>query len=160
MPADPSFLLPPAPVQILYESMTGNVRRFAAGVQALAEGAAGKHFEVLDLRKAVPSGDFLLMTYTFGSGGVPDTTARFLADHAVGLRGVVASGSFHWGTNFGRAGDLISGRYGVPLVARINKAGTASDRQTVAAWLAEYCMNVQARPTGLSKPRSAYGTLD
>lgn len=140
--------------------MTGNVRRFAASVQALAAGTAGTQFKVLDLRKAVPSGDFLLMTYTFGSGGVPDTTARFLTDHAAGLRGVVSSGSFHWGANFGRAGDHISGRYGVPLVARINKGGTAADRQTVAAWLAEYCLQHSIGPAQAEHPRSAYGTLD
>lgn len=140
--------------------MTGNVRRFAAGVQALAGGAAGRPFEVLDLRKAVPSGDFLLMTYTFGSGGVPETTARFLADHAAGLRGVVSSGSFHWGANFGRAGDHISGRYGVPLVARINKGGTLADRQMVAAWLSDYCLQHSIKPAQAEHPRSAYGTLD
>jgi protein involved in ribonucleotide reduction len=160
LPADSSFLLSPASLQIVYDSMTGNVRRFAAGVQALAEGTPGTRVEVLDLRKAVPSGNFLLMTYTFGSGGVPETTARFLTEHAAGLRGVVSSGSFHWGANFGRAGDHISERYGVPLVARINKGGTAADRQTVAAWLTEQCRNTLARPTGFEDMRSAYGTLD
>ncbi|MFB9993191.1 ribonucleotide reductase stimulatory protein [Deinococcus oregonensis] len=144
----------------MYDSMTGNVRRFAAGVQALAQGTADRQFEVLDLRKAVPSGDFLLMTYTFGSGGVPETTARFLDDHAAGLRGVVSSGSFHWGANFGRAGDHISGRYGVPLVARINKGGTLTDRQTVAAWLTEHWIQHSNRPAQAGQPRSAYGTLD
>ena len=122
-------------MHIVFDSMTGNVRRFAAGVQVLVGGPG-----VFDLRLERPAGDahlseYLLITYTFGTGDVPATTARFLAQHAAGLRGVVASGSFHWGDNFARAGDHISRQHRVPLVAKINKAGTAADREAVAAWL-------------------------
>ena len=63
---------------------------------------------------------------------VPESTARFLERYADGLRGVVSSGSFHWGAHFARAGEQISGRYGVPLVAKLNKSGSEADAQVVA----------------------------
>ena len=62
-------------------------------------------------------------------------TRRERETNSMLLRGVVVSGSFQWGTTFGRAGDLIAAEYRVPLIARINKSGNAVDRETVAAWL-------------------------
>lgn len=109
--------------------MTGNVRRFSYRLQE-ASGAPA-----FDLRVNEPSEPFLLITYTFGQGDVPASTKRFLVQHAAGLCGVVASGSFHWGRDFARAGDHIAERFGVPLVAKINKSGSAADTRTVADWL-------------------------
>lgn len=118
-------------MDIYYESMTGNVRRLIARVQARVQVRAH------DLRFESPHAPYLLFTYTFGRGEVPGQTARFLESHAGLLRGVVVSGSYHWGETFGRAGDHISAQYGVPLVARVNKSGSDADAETVAAWLRE-----------------------
>ncbi|MGY2896541.1 class Ib ribonucleoside-diphosphate reductase assembly flavoprotein NrdI [Deinococcus sp. UYEF24] len=134
---------------LVFDSLTGNVRRLAHGVQQLC-GA-----EVHEIRGAAPPGGFVLMTYTFGTGEVPASTAQFLALHGHGLRGVVVSGSFHWGERFGRAGDVIAAQYGVPLIARVNKSGNAADRETVAGWLL-----AQAHTEGQRAKRSFYGTLD
>lgn len=90
----------------------------------------------MDLKTHTPEEPFLLVTYTFGRGDIPVSTAGFLELHASGLRGVVSSGSFHWGENFALAGDTIAARYNVPLVAKINKSGSEVDRRTVAEWLA------------------------
>ena len=87
------------------------------------------------LTETLKAGDALLLTYTFGTGEVPKSTDRFLKAHAAGLRGVVASGSYHWGHNFARAADLIAAEYGVPIVAKLNKGGTTADRQEVLRWL-------------------------
>ena len=118
-------------MQILFDSMTGNVRRFS---YRLADTCG---VPALDLRAHAPAGPFLLVTYTFGQGEVPESTARFLERYAEGLRGVVVSGSFHWGAHFARAGEQIAGRYGVPLVAKLNKSGSEADAQVVAEWLLE-----------------------
>ncbi|GGR35996.1 ribonucleotide reductase stimulatory protein [Deinococcus ruber] len=142
-------------MQIFYDSMTGNVRRFAAEIQRLSG------LPVHDLRRDVPAGEYLLMTYTFGTGGVPETTARFLTQQANGLRGVVSSGSFHWGANFARAGEQIAAQYGVPLVAKINKAGSAADREIVANWLrAQMGTYGRTATQPTHNVRSLYGTLD
>lgn len=125
-------------LQLVFDSMTGNVRRFAQGL-ALEVGG----LDLLDARQQVPEREFLLLTYTFGTGEVPLSTQKFLQAHGHLLRGVVSSGSFHWGRNFARAADLIAAEYRVPVVAKLNKGGTLGDRQTVSHWL-----------------RSMHGTLD
>ena len=117
-------------MQLVYDSLTGNVRRFAQAVALECGGA-----ELLDLRQQTPEREFLLLTYTFGTGEVPATTQKFLQSHGHLLRGVVASGSFHWGRNFARAADLIAAEYRVPVVAKLNKGGTLGDRQSVSHWL-------------------------
>ena len=123
------------PLHLAFESLTGNVRRFVGAVQALHPAQA---FDLSAQDKAAPASPFVLLTYTFGRGQVPPRTARFLEAHGHLLRGVVVSGSFHWGEHFGRAGDLIAAEHRVPLIARINKSGSAADREAVAAWLRTY----------------------
>ncbi|MCY1704191.1 class Ib ribonucleoside-diphosphate reductase assembly flavoprotein NrdI [Deinococcus sp. SL84] len=116
-------------MQLIYDTLTGNTRRFAHKVADLTG------LEAVALKEASPQEPYLLLTYTFGSGAVPDTTRAFLQDHAPLMRGVVSSGSFHWGENFGRAGEVIAGAYGVPFVMRVNKSGNLSDAQAVAEWV-------------------------
>ncbi|MBI0445392.1 class Ib ribonucleoside-diphosphate reductase assembly flavoprotein NrdI [Deinococcus sp. DB0503] len=113
---------------LVYDSLTGNTRRFAERVG----GALG--LPVMPLAH-YPGGDALLLTYTFGQGEVPGSTQRFLAQHAPQVRGVVSSGSYHWGTNFGRAGRRIAENWGIPLVAIINKAGSQADLERVQQWI-------------------------
>ncbi len=116
--------------------MTGNVRRFS---QKLEETCGVPAF---DLKTYAPEEPFLLVTYTFGRGEVPASTAGFLGRHASRLCGVVSSGSYHWGQNFALAGERIAERYGVPLVAKINKSGSEADIDTVTDWL-EDCLEAK-----------------
>ncbi len=121
-------------MQLVYDSLTGNVRRFA---EDLARQLGGPPALAMREAQHLP-GDYLLLTYTFGTGGVPASTQAFLQQHAARLRGVVSSGSFHWGHNFARAADVIATQYGVPVVAKINKAGSAADRLQVLDWLGQH----------------------
>ena len=116
-------------MHLVYDSLTGNVRRVAEAL------AAELSLSVSRVQDAPPPGPYLLLTYTFGTGQVPDGTRAFLHAHAGGLRGVVSSGSYHWGDNFARAADLIAAQYSVPVVAKLNKGGTAADREKVLGWL-------------------------
>lgn len=118
-------------LHLVYDSLSGNVRRFAQGL------ATELGLQIQDVR-SVPSGEYLLLTYTFGKGEPPASTVVFLQQHGALMRGVVASGSFHWGDNFARAADVIAGQYGVPVVAKLNKSGTQADRDRVLNWLREY----------------------
>lgn len=85
-------------MQLIFDSLTGNVRRLADRVARQVGGV-----EVLDLRQHTPGADFLLLTYTFHRWTVPDSTQAFLTRHGHRLLGVVASGSYHWGDHFARA---------------------------------------------------------
>lgn len=127
---------------LVYDSLTGNVRRFAEGVGAELGLALGR------VQGGPPAAPYLLLTYTFGTGEVPQSTRRFLDAHAGGLRGVVSSGSYHWGHNFARAADRIAAEYGVPIVAKLNKGGTAADRETVRRWLTD-----RTQPTCTGEPQ-------
>ncbi len=117
-------------MQLIYDSLTGNVRRLAQTLAGQLGGPAP-----VGVLSAEPAHGYLLLTYTFGTGGVPASTQAFLERHAAGLCGVVSSGSFHWGHNFARAADVIAGQYGVPVVAKINKSGNAADQQRVLDWI-------------------------
>lgn len=117
-------------MQLIFDSLTGNVRRLAGRVTLRLDAPPA-----LDVRHAEPDGDFLLLTYTFYRGEVPDTTLAFLARHGHRLRGVVASGSYHWGTHFARAADVIAALYGVPVVAKVNKGGTDADVAQISGWV-------------------------
>ncbi|MBB5376498.1 protein involved in ribonucleotide reduction [Deinococcus metalli] len=117
---------------LAYDSLTGNVRRLALDL------AATLGAPLLDVRhpdSAAPGQPYLLLTYTFGRGQMPDSTRVFLEQHAPLLRGVVASGSYHWGQHFARAADVIAAAYGVPVVAKVDKGGSAADRQRVLSWI-------------------------
>lgn len=143
---------------LVYDSLTGNVRRFT---QALADEL---NLPLSRVQDGPPAGEFLLLTYTFGTGEVPASTRAFLHGQALGLRGVVSSGSFHWGTNFARAADRIAAEYGVPVVAKLNKGGTGADHDVVAAWLraqdTQKRAQVRTFPTAPPALWRPHGTLD
>lgn len=119
-------------LHLVYDTLTGNVHRFAQSV------GNELGLRVSRVQDGAPDGEFLLLTYTFGTGQLPQSTRQFLDVHAAGLRGVVSSGSYHWGHNFARAADLIAAEFGVPVVAKLNKGGTAADRAQVMAWLQQH----------------------
>ncbi|MFC6803003.1 class Ib ribonucleoside-diphosphate reductase assembly flavoprotein NrdI [Deinococcus caeni] len=66
-------------MRLVFDSLTGNVRRFALAVSREAGGVP-----VQSVRDAppAPGEPFLLLTYTFGRGEVPASTAAFLQSHA------------------------------------------------------------------------------
>lgn len=143
---------------LVYDSLTGNVRRFAQGL------ADELTLPLSRVQDGPPAGEFLLLTYTFGTGEVPAGTRAFLQAHAQGLRGVVSSGSFHWGVHFARAADRIAAEYHVPVVAKLNKGGTGTDHQAVVAWLKaqdtqRWAESLTCSPA-LPAPWRPHGTLD
>lgn len=117
------------PLHILFDSLTGNARRFSLGLGAATSLSAHA------IKMSTPAAPYLLVTFTFGRGQVPDSSRAFLEAYGANLCGVVSSGSYHWGENFARAGDIIAHDYRVPLIAKINKSGTAQDLKSVAQWL-------------------------
>lgn len=120
-------------MQLIFDSLTGNVRRFTQQIHSRLV-----HLDVTELARGTPKGHFLLLTYTFGTGEIPESTKAFLNKHGHFLCGVVASGSYHWGNNFARAADLIAEQYNVPVVAKINKSGQYADLEKVVHWLGHW----------------------
>lgn len=104
---------------LVFDSLTGNVQRFV---------------EKLDFERTIKITDgllvedpFVLVTYTFGFGNVPDRTAAFLNQNGHLLQGVAASGNKAWGSNFARAADHISDQFLVPVLLKFELSGTRND---------------------------------
>ena len=103
---------------IVYDSLTGNVGRFASRVEF-------KRVKVLhELKVNQP---FLLVTYTTGFGEVLRSTQEFLKRNYSNLLGVASSGNKNWGQLFGRSADIISFQYNVPIFCEFELSGTCND---------------------------------
>lgn len=92
---------------------------------------------------------YVLICPTYGGGAsisgdlsrpVPKQVIRFLNDeHNRSLiRGVIASGNLNFGADYGKAGDVISAKCGVPYLYRFELMGTAGDVTRVQEGLAEF----------------------
>lgn len=107
-------------VDVYYSSLTGNVKRFVESTP----------FPTYPMETSIsPSSSFVFVTYTFGYGEVPKQVEKWLQTHYSYLKGVASSGDRVWGSNYGKAGDLLSKKYGVPLLVTFEKSGTAKDVQ-------------------------------
>lgn len=113
---------------IVYASKTGKVKSFInkLGMRAV---------EIQDGLKVQEP--FVLITYTIGFGQVPEEVQSFLKGNHTYLRAVISSGNRNWGSNFGKAADIISQSYrladgsNVPLLHKFEMAGTNKDVEIV-----------------------------
>lgn len=112
---------------IAFYSMTGNVRRFITN-----SGVAEQHdtYEIRagNCREHIEE-PFILVTGTYGFGGVPDEVKSFLEVNHGSMLAVASSGNRNWGQNFARAGEHISNDYGVPLLMKFELHGNQKDRE-------------------------------
>lgn len=84
----------------------------------------------------------IVPSYGFGgtAGAVPRQAIRFLNDphNRALIRGVIASGNRNFGEAYGRAGDVISQKCGVPCLYRFELMGTPRDIDTVRKGVSEF----------------------
>jgi protein involved in ribonucleotide reduction len=107
-------------MKIVYDSLTGNVKRFIDKVKNRNGNLRVENIASIP----IVDDDYILVTYTIGMGKVPDSTQEFLNKNSSRLKAVVVSGNIIWGGNFGKAGDTISKQYNVPLIMKIELSGT------------------------------------
>lgn len=87
---------------------------------------------------------YILIVPSYGGGGttgaVPRQVIRFLNDehNRALLRGVIASGNRNFGEAYGRAGDVIARKCGVPWLYRFELMGTQSDIENVRKGVTEF----------------------
>lgn len=108
---------------IIYASLTGNIKRFVnkLGIRSL---------QITEEQMKPVNEPFILITNTLGFGEVPPNVSNFLKDNHHFLRGVAVSGNKVWGSNYGKAGDIICNQYGVPLLLKFELSGTNQDVET------------------------------
>ena len=111
----------------VYASRTGNVESLIAklGLDAIRIDDGSESVE----------GEFILFTYTDGYGDIPMEVDTFLTANFMNLRGVVVSGSQDYGDAYCKAGDVIAEQYDVPVLYKVEKAGTDEDVQAILAAL-------------------------
>ncbi|AFF28243.1 gp245 [Sphingomonas phage PAU] len=109
---------------IVYDSRTGNIERFINKVKE----QTGWTFVKID-KNLVIDEKVHLVTYTTGFGHLPNPTKAFLANQSNvnNLLSVSVSGNRNWGPNFGKAGDIISDEYNVPLLLKFELSGNPSE---------------------------------
>ena len=74
----------------------------------------------------------ILFTYTDGNGVVPNIVESFLENNPDGLKGVVAGGSRErHAATFGWAGDIISEKYNVPCLYKVDGEGSEEDVEKI-----------------------------
>ncbi|MDR9852025.1 class Ib ribonucleoside-diphosphate reductase assembly flavoprotein NrdI [Paenibacillus sp. VCA1] len=106
---------------VVYDSKTGNVRRFINKLNMRSVSIAEKE-EINE--------PYVLVTYTTGFGQVPEKVKSFLTRNSNMLRGVSASGNRNWGPRFAKSADTISEMYDVPVLTKFELSGTTQDIET------------------------------
>ena len=138
-------MVPDGPVRLVYfSSVSENTHRF---VQKLRLPAVR-----IPLRGSIEVHEpFVLILPTYGGGRangpdpeaggyVPKQVIAFLNNphNRSLLRGVIAAGNTNFGAEFCYAGNVVSGKCGVPYLYRLELMGTAEDVEAVRAGLAEF----------------------
>lgn len=110
-------------MKIIYESKTGNVKRFIEKAKTLLPGSEFvRRSEILLVDEP-----FIMVTYTTGFGQIPNDVLPFLEVNQHFLRGVASSGNRNLGANFGKSGDIISAKFSVPLLCKFELSGTTKE---------------------------------
>lgn len=106
-------------MKYVYASRTGNVESIvnALGLDAMK----------IEDGSETMNEDFILFTYTDGYGDVPYEVEMFLENNGAHLKGVVVSGDLGYGDAFCLAGDKIAESYNVPVLYKVENAGTEED---------------------------------
>ena len=123
---------------VYFSSATGNTKRFVDKV-GLPARRIPLHRRDGKLRVEEP---YVLICPTYGGGAslshkntkpVPPQVIRFLNDERNRglLRGVIAAGNSNFGTDFCRAGDVISAKCNVPYLYRFELMGAEGDASHV-----------------------------
>ena len=115
---------------IVYDSLTGQGKKFALklGYEAI---------KISEYRETDDQQVFLV-TRSFNFGEVPKTTLDFLSLYHDRVIGTAVSGNRNWGSNFGKAGEVIEARYHIPLIVKFEMAGLDADIKKVKAFITNY----------------------
>lgn len=113
---------------LVYYSRTNNVKRFVNKVRV--------DIEIKTIDEYDGFSPYILITPTYNFGKVPEEVDKFLETNAVNMVSVISSGNKNWGDSlFGRAGDIISRNYTVPLVHKFELSGNKKDVEKVDKYI-------------------------
>ncbi|MEX3625150.1 class Ib ribonucleoside-diphosphate reductase assembly flavoprotein NrdI [Viridibacillus arvi] len=114
---------------IAYASLTGKVKHFADRLQKQLP-----ECEFIKVKKTTEINEpFILVTYTFGHGEIPNEVKKFMLSSGRNIVAVAGSGEKNWGEHrYCKASIDIAKQYDVPLLHNFEKMGYDSDVDIVA----------------------------
>lgn len=112
-----------------YSNRSGNTKRFAQklGIE--------NTFSISETPIAYK--DYVLLVPTYGAGNdgfhIPQPVKNFLSDetNASHIKAVIGFGNVNFGDTYCKAADLISEKFGVPILGRVELFGTPEDVITI-----------------------------
>ena len=124
---------------VYFSSSSENTHRF---VQRL--GLPAVRIPLNERERIQVDAPYILIVPSYGGGGtagaVPRQAIRFLNDPHTRqrIRGVIAAGNRNFGDAYGRAGDVIAQKCGVPYLYRFELMGTPTDVDNVRKGVSEF----------------------
>ncbi|HBV4840555.1 TPA: class Ib ribonucleoside-diphosphate reductase assembly flavoprotein NrdI [Klebsiella aerogenes] len=124
---------------VYFSSSSENTHRF---VQRLALPAV--RIPLNERERIQVDEPYILIVPSYGGGGtagaVPRQAIRFLNDphNRRLIRGVIAAGNRNFGEAYGRAGEVIAQKCGVPYLYRFELMGTLQDVDNVRKGVSEF----------------------
>lgn len=124
---------------VYFSSSSENTHRF---VQRLALPAV--RIPLNERERIQVDEPYILIVPSYGGGGtpgaVPRQAIRFLNDphNRRLIRGVIAAGNRNFGEAYGRAGEVIAQKCGVPYLYRFELMGTQQDVDNVRKGVSEF----------------------
>ncbi|EIV6646202.1 class Ib ribonucleoside-diphosphate reductase assembly flavoprotein NrdI [Klebsiella aerogenes] len=124
---------------VYFSSSSENTHRF---VQRLALPAV--RIPLNERERIQVDKPYILIVPSYGGGGtagaVPRQAIRFLNDphNRQLIRGVIAAGNRNFGEAYGRAGEVIAQKCGVPYLYRFELMGTQQDIDNVRKGVSEF----------------------
>ncbi|ENL1642553.1 class Ib ribonucleoside-diphosphate reductase assembly flavoprotein NrdI [Raoultella ornithinolytica] len=124
---------------VYFSSSSENTHRF---VQRL--GLPAVRIPLNERERIQVDAPYILIVPSYGGGGtagaVPRQAIRFLNDphNRQRIRGVIAAGNRNFGDAYGRAGDVVAQKCGVPYLYRFELMGTPTDVDNVRKGVNEF----------------------
>lgn len=124
---------------VYFSSVSENTKRF---VDKLGVKTVRIPLKTEDAAEFVHDKDSVLVVPTYGGGNeggtVPKQVIKFLNNpkNRNHIKAVIAGGNTNFGEHFCRAGDIVAGKLGVPVLYRFEITGTPEDVNEVKERLA------------------------
>jgi protein involved in ribonucleotide reduction len=126
---------------VYFSSVSENTKRFVDKLEAQSVRIPIRTEEAAEF---VHDRDSVLVLPTYGGGNdnstVPKQVIKFLnnPDNRKHIKAVIAGGNTNFGSHFGKAGDIVADKLGVPVLYRFEITGTPEDVLEVKERLAQF----------------------
>jgi len=126
---------------VYFSSVSENTKRFVDKLEAQSVRIPIRTEEAAEF---VHDRDSVLVVPTYGGGNdnstVPKQVIKFLnnPENRKHIKEVIAGGNTNFGSHFGKAGDIVADKLGVPVLYRFEITGTPEDVLEVKERLAQF----------------------